>query len=243
LEQRIQLLEEYVNSPSPSAIIVIVVNAEKLDDRKKITKLLRKEAEVYEASLTDEKSLLRWIDNQLEPLQVKIEDEAALTLLHYARNSITLLVQEVNKMAMYVGRGGIIDNESVLLLSSKTIEDNIFELIDYVVQKNVSAAMLIFHDLLKLNEEPIKILSLLTSQFRLLYQVKDLSERGYGQHQIASHLKIHSYRVKLALQKVSLFTFEFLKNTIEELAEIDYSIKTGKIDKKLALELFILKFR
>ncbi|MFD1736634.1 DNA polymerase III subunit delta [Bacillus salitolerans] len=241
VEHRLELLEKYMASPSPTAIVVIVVYAEKLDERKKLTKLLRKEAEVLEASLSDEKSILQWLENEVNHFDVSITEEASHLLLQYVRNSITLLVHEINKMVMFVGRGGSIDAETVHLLSSKTIEDNIFELIENVMEKKIPEAMHIFQDLLKLNEEPIKIVSLLVSQFRLLYQVKDLSSRGYGQQQIATHLKIHPYRVKLALQKVTGFSFNYLKNNIDELANLDYSMKTGKVDKRLGVELFILK--
>ncbi|MBM6619234.1 DNA polymerase III subunit delta [Bacillus suaedaesalsae] len=241
VDHTISLFESYIQSPSPFTIFIVVVNAEKLDDRKKISKLLKKEAEVFEASIPDEKAMVQWLKNQAKEKNVSITDEAILLLLQYVRNSVTLCIQELNKMATYVGEAGSIDIETVRLLSSKTIEDNIFELVDCVTQGKVPEAMVIFQDLLKLNEEPIKILSLLAGQFRLLFQVKELSSKGYGQQQIASHLKIHPFRVKLAMQKVSQFSADSLLKAIHELAEMDYKIKTGQIDKKLAIELFILK--
>lgn len=241
VDHNLNLFETYIQSPSPFTIFIVVTNAEKLDERKKITKLLKKEAEVFEASIPDEKAMVQWIKAQTKEKQVSITDEAISLLLQYVRNSVTLCIQELNKMATYVGDEGTIDVDIVRLLSSKTIEDNIFELVDCVTQGRVPEAMVIFQDLLKLNEEPIKILSLLAAQFRLLFQVKELSSKGYGQQQIASHLKIHPFRVKLAMQKVSYFKAETLLKAIHELAEMDYKIKTGQIDKKLALELFILK--
>jgi DNA polymerase-3 subunit delta len=241
VEHNLQLFESYVVNPSPFTLFIIVVNAEKLDERKKISKLLKKEAEVFEASIPDEKSLKIWVQNQATEQNVSITDDAIMLLLQYVRNSITLCIQELRKMSSYVGENGTITNEIVHLLSSRTIEDNIFELVEYVTQGDVVQAMQIFQDLLKLNEEPIKILALLSSQYRLLFQVKELSRRGYGQQQIATHLKIHPFRVKLALQKVAQFLPESLLNSINELAELDYKIKTGQMDKKLGLELFILK--
>ncbi|WP_246940523.1 DNA polymerase III subunit delta [Bacillus pinisoli] len=241
IDHNLQLLEEYITSPSPNAILIFMVDAEKLDERKKVTKLLKKEAEVFEATMNDEKSLISWIHSEVKQLEVTIEEEAVGILIQYVRGTVTLLVQELHKMAMYVGKNGNITSEVVQLLSSRTIEDNIFELIDCVLSNKVPKAMEIYHDLLKLNEEPIKILSLLSSQFRLLYQVKDLSKRGYGQQQIATHLKIHPYRVKLAAQKATQFSNEYLTTSLNELAEMDYRIKSGQIDKKLAIELFILK--
>jgi DNA polymerase-3 subunit delta len=241
IDHNIQLLEEYITSPSPSAILIMVVDAEKLDERKKITKLIKKEAELFEAVMSDERSLVLWIQSEAKHLKVTITDDAIGLLIQYVRGTVTLLVQELNKMAMYVGEGGAITEEIVKLLSSRTIEDNIFELIDCVLSQKVSKAMEIYHDLLKLNEEPVKILSLLASQFRLLYQVKELSKQGYSQQQIANHLKIHPYRIKLASQKVTQFSHEYLLKSLNELAEMDYQIKSGQYEKKLALELFILK--
>ncbi|MBM7660770.1 DNA polymerase-3 subunit delta [Bacillus mesophilus] len=241
IDHNIQLLEEYIHSPSPTAIFILVVDAEKLDERKKITKLFKKEASLFEATMSDEKSLISWMQSEVKHLQVNITDDAVGLLLQYVRGTVTLLVQELNKMAMYVGPGGTITEDIVKLLSSRTIEDNIFELIDCVLSRKVSRALEIYHDLLKLNEEPIKILSLLSSQFRLLYQVKDLSKRGYSQQQIANHIKIHPYRVKLASQKATHYSNEYLLKSLDELAEMDYQIKSGQYEKKLALELFILK--
>ncbi len=241
IQHDLEALQAYILSPSPSAILVIIVHADKLDERKKITKLLKKETELIEAKVPDEKGLAEWILAEAKRNDVTITEDAAQLVLQYVRGSITLLVQELGKLSMYVGQKGIINKEVVQLLTSKTIEDNIFELIDCVIQKKVSQAMEIFQDLLKLNEEPIKILSLLSSQIRLLYHVKDMSHRGYGQQQIATILKIHPFRVKLALQKVAQFSNDYLLHSLDELAEMDYRIKTGRIDKKLALELFILK--
>ncbi|WP_456278221.1 DNA polymerase III subunit delta [Bacillus sp. AK128] len=241
IDHNLQLLEEYISSPSPTAVFVIVVDSEKLDERKKITKLLKKEAEVFEATLTDEKSLVTWIHSEAKQLKVGITDDAMGMLIQYVRGTVTLLVQELHKMALYVGEEGTITPEVVGLLSSRTVEDNIFELIDCVLSQNISKSLEIYHDLLKLNEEPIKILSLLSGQYRLLYQVKDFSRRGYSQQQIANHLKIHPYRVKLASQKATQFSNEYLLQSINALAEMDYQIKSGQQEKRLALELFILK--
>jgi DNA polymerase-3 subunit delta len=241
IDHNIPLFEAYLQSPSPFALFVVVIGSNKLDERKKVSKAIKKEAEVFEASIPDEKALRAWVQNQAKDRQVTITEEATGLLLQYVRNSITLCIQELSKMSTYVGENGTINEETVNLLSSRTIEDNIFELVDCVTQGRVAQAMQIFQDLLKLNEEPIKILALLSSQYRLLFQVKELSHRGYGQQQIATHLKIHPFRVKLAMQKVSQFTGDSLLRSINDLAEMDYQIKTGQIDKKLALELFILK--
>ncbi|MGW6167256.1 DNA polymerase III subunit delta, partial [Bacillus altitudinis] len=65
--------------------------------------------------------------------------------------------------------------------------------------------------------------------------------QGYGQKQIASNLKVHPFRVKLAMDQARLFSEEELKYIVKELSTIDYEMKTGKKDKQLLLELFLLR--
>ena len=75
-------------------------------------------------------------------------------------------------------------------LVAKSLEQNIFSLVDSVLQRNLKNTMMIYHDLMRQNEEPIKILSVMAGQVRLMYQVKELSRQGYSQQKIASVLKV-----------------------------------------------------
>ncbi|MGW6106074.1 DNA polymerase III subunit delta, partial [Bacillus subtilis] len=85
------------------------------------------------------------------------------------------------------------------------------------------------------------IMALISNQFRLILQTKYFAEQGYGQKQIASNLKVHPFRVKLAMDQARLFSEEELRSIIEQLAVMDYEMKTGKKDKQLLLELFLLQ--
>ena len=64
---------------------------------------------------------------------------------------------------------------------------------------------------------------------------------GYQQANIADTLKVHPYRVKLALQQVRRFELSRLERLYDELVENDYRMKTGQMDKELLFQLFILK--
>ena len=64
---------------------------------------------------------------------------------------------------------------------------------------------------------------------------------GYQQGNIASTLKVHPYRVKLAMQQVRKFDQKALAHLYDELIENDYLIKSGKIDKEFLFQLFVLK--
>ncbi len=241
VEHKLDKLEQYLNSPAPYTILLFVAPYEKLDERKKITKLLKKQSIVLEMNSLSEKDTIEWITEMAEQEVVYFSKEAIDELMVLTAGDLMILNQELKKISTYVGEGGQVTPDIIRLLVPRTLEQNIFELIDNVIHRRSSEALRIFYDLLKNNEEPIKILSLLVNQFRLILQVKELSGTGYGQQQIANTVKVHPFRVKLALQQAKLFNSDELAKILLELAEADYQMKTGKKDKQLVLELFLLK--
>ncbi|WP_249413979.1 DNA polymerase III subunit delta [Alteribacter keqinensis] len=240
-EHDLKKLEAYIQNPAPETVFIAVVPSEKLDERKKITKLFKKHGRVMEGKPFEEKELFSWLDEKAKEQNVTIDREAKGQLLMLTASNLMLISSELRKMAIYTGEGNTITKEVVDELVARSLEQNIFSLVDGVVKQNLDGAWRIFDDLLKQKEEPIKILSLLARQFRILYQVKQLSEQGYSQKQMASQLKLHPYAVKLAAGQAQRFEDRHLLTILDQLAETDFKIKTGQLDKKLAVELFLAK--
>ncbi len=241
LEQNVKVLEKYISEPSPFSTLVFIAPFEKLDERKKITKLLKKEAEVLEANALQGQDIRAWIASQGTDQRVQIESDAIDLLLELVGNNMLLLSQEIQKLLLYAGADSVISQEIVAQLVPKSAEQSVFSLVERVVQRDIAGAMRMLEELLVQQEEPIKILALLANQFRLLYQVKELQQRGYAQNQAASHLGVHPYRVKLAMGQAQRFSFQELRSIIDHLADADYDMKTGKLNKRLVLEIFLMR--
>ncbi|MGM0828424.1 MAG: DNA polymerase III subunit delta [Bacillota bacterium] len=241
VEHNIKRLEQYIQSPAPYTILVITANYEKLDERKKITKSLKKLAEVVVAKKLNEHELKSWVRERAASNSVQIDEDAIELLLTLAGTNLMMLTQELDKLSLYASDTNRIDVEVVERLTARSLEQNIFTLVDKVVHRRIDEALRIYYDLLKQNEEPLKILSILAGQFRLIYGTKELSRRGYGQQKIASYLKVHPFRVKLAAGQAKHFNDKQLAHIIELLSQGDYEIKTGKIKKELMIEMFLFK--
>jgi len=97
-----------------------------------------------------------------------------------------------------------------------------------------------YNELLSLGVEPLKILTTLASQIRLIYQVKVLSKRRYSNEEIAKELECHPYRVIKTKELIYDYTFDDLVKNLVKLNEMDLKIKKGEILPSLAIELFIL---
>ncbi len=214
--------------PAPYSVFVLLAPYEKLDERKKLTKLLKKHAHMVEAKELNGRETADFIAGLAKSEGKLIEREAAEELVILCNASLSAIAQEVKKLSTYIGDRDSITLEDVKKLVARGLEQNIFELINKVVNRKRTEALQIFYDLLKQNEEPIKMMALIANQFRLLMQTKYFSQQGYGQKQIASNLKVHPFRVKLAIDQARLFSEEELKSIIEHLAVMDYEMKTGK---------------
>lgn len=237
LEQNTTLLEEYCMHCNPNTILIFTVLNEKLDERKKIVKTLKKYATVK--SFNKNESNFHQIVKELFSGYEISSSDIDFFILRVGKD-LHLLESEIEKMKMYVFDTKRVTRDDILNVTSKNIDLDIFGLIENIVSKNKEAAMETYSEMLKRNEEPIKIIIMLANQFRIMYQSKILSQKGYTEGDIASALAIHPYRIKLALQKGKGFSNELLLSYIEKLADLDANIKLGTIDKNLGLELFIL---
>lgn len=241
VEHDLKRLEKYLSDPAPYTVMVFIADYEKLDERKKITKLLKKNAEVFEAKPLNEPQLKSWIKERAIFHHAEIEEPAVDILLFMAGNDLMVLNEELSKLSLNVGEKGLITEETVKSLISRSLEQNVFALTESFINKESEETFRIYYDLMKQNEEPIKILSLIAGQFRLIYQVKELTGRGYSQKHAAGLLKVHPYRVKLAAGHAASFSNDELKKIIDLIAECDLKLKTGGLDRSVAVELLLMQ--
>ncbi|TDL34484.1 DNA polymerase III subunit delta [Jeotgalibacillus sp. S-D1] len=242
-DQNLNSLETYLASPAPYTILVFIAPYEKLDERKKITKLLKKHSTVLEAKKLKEHDIRTWVKQRVNQTGVQIEDEAVSRVIELAGTNLFLLSGEIDKLALYALETSLITVEMVDQLTARSIEQNVFDLIDRAVHNKIDEALRLYYDLLKQKEEPLKILALLAGQFRLIYQVKNLTAKGYGQQQIAAQLKVHPFRVKLASKHAQVFTNPKLSSIMLALAESDLEMKSSGFKKEMSIELFLTKLQ
>ncbi|MBS7021088.1 MAG: DNA polymerase III subunit delta [Firmicutes bacterium] len=236
IEQPIELLEAYLEHPNPSTIMIFVVPNEKMDERKKIVKLLKKKATVKECNGIQ--NMNHYLNQLFDGYVISTPD--MLFFKERVGSDIAMLAQEAEKLKMATIDTKKIDRDCILSITTKTIDLDIFALIEAIVSKEKAKALEMFDEMVKHGEEPIMIIIMLANQFRIIYQAKELYQKGYTEKDIASTLSIHPFRIKKALEKGRMFESEMILTYLNQLADLDYQIKSGQMDKKLGLELFFL---
>ena len=241
VEHRVERLLDYMKSPVDYAVIIFVVDTDKLDERKKIVKALKDNQSAIPFLPLSVEELTKWMTQRAEKWRVTFGNGAIEKFILYTGAQLQLITTELEKLSLFIGPDGCITEELVGQLVVRSAEQNVFILMDEIVKQRLGNALSILHDLLKQREEPIKILLLIARQFRIMLQIKELEHQGYSQQQIASSIGAHPYAVKLASEQGRSYTLARLSGLLSQLGELDYQMKSGKVDKALGLELFILE--
>ncbi len=242
IDQNIDDFLEYLKHPEKSTVMVIFAPYDKLDSRKKITKALKKVAVTVEIGSLREREIKQLVTDKITSEGFKINQDALDRMVELTGGKLTSMMSDLPKLFLYNNDTKVIDIDSVNGLVSRSMEQNVFDLVNSVLKKNAKQSMDIYHQLLLENDEPIRINAVLIQQFRLLLQVMILQKHGYSQGNLASTLKVHPYRVKLAMQTVRKFSYGQLRDAYVGLVDTERQMKSTRRPPELLFELFVLKF-
>lgn len=235
-DQLIEFLEKY----DGDNLIIFEVYQNKLDERKKLTKALKKNGQLKKVEQMSEEEIKKWIQSKLNENYKDIKQDALNLFIELTGVNFNIVSQELDKLMLFLGDRPTINKDDVHQVINRSLEQNVFLLTEYIQKRQKNKAIQLVKDLINMKEEPIKLLALITSNYRLYYQCKILNQKGYSGQQIAKTVNVHPYRVKLALGQVRHYQLEDLLNIINSCAETDYKLKSSYMDKHLILELFIL---
>ncbi len=234
--QNIDLLNQYFQNINNNTLLFFIVNKDSIDKRKKIVSELKKVGIIKEFTTLSNQS--DYIKTLFEPYQLSSSD---LTYFQErVGNDLATIEQEIQKLKSYKADDYKITKQDIMDVTCKNVDTDIFNLIDHIITGNKAKALESYTMMIQLGEEPIKIVIMLANQFRIMYQSKQMFKKGYSEKDISTRLNIHPYRIKLALQKSHNFDEELLLDYLKKLSNLDYEMKSGKIDKNIGLELFIL---
>lgn len=244
-DEDLKQFESYLEMPSESTKLVILAEG-KLDSKRRLVKLLKREAQIVEAATPKDQELKRFFASQAQELGLKFVGDALDQLLLKSGYDFGELQKNLALLQAYK-EDGQITLEDVEEAVPKTLQDNIFDLTQMILKRQIDQASNLVKDLRLQGEDEIKLIAIMLGQFRLFTQVKILSEEGQTESQIVTSLsdlsgrKINPYQVKFALRDSRRLSLSFLKQAMITFIETDYAIKSGQYKKDYLFDLALLK--
>lgn len=215
---------------------------EEIDKRGKMFKEVKKKGRIVELSMQDEQTLVRWVAGQVKKEGKSVTEATVRYLITKVGKNMEGLQNELEKLFAYTLDRSVLEVSDVDAVCTTEITNQIFDMVNAVAEKRQRQALDYYYDLLALKEPPMRILFLMTRQFRILLEVKELMQKGYGRKDISEKAKVPPFTVNKYEQQARAFSKTKLKEIIEAGADIEEDVKTGRLTDVLAVELFIVKY-
>lgn len=244
-DDELKQFEAYLENPVETTRLVILAPG-KLDSKRRLVKLLKRDGLILEANPLKEADLKHYFQKEVCRIGLQMD----VDVFHYLLGKSNFDFAEVSKnlafLQSYKGQEPIFlaDIDAAI---PKTLQDNIFDLTQLVLQSKMDQARNLVRDLRLQGEEEIKLIAIMLTQFRTYLQVQILQAQGRGEQQIVAELseimgrKVNPFQVKYALRDSRHLSIGFLKKAIKLLIETDFQMKTGQFDKEYLFDLALLK--
>lgn len=244
-DDELKSFEEYFDNPSPTTKLIIFAEG-KLDSKRRLVKLLKRDAKVFDAVEAKEQELRQYFQKWSQKQGLQFANNSFENLLIKSGFQFSAIQKNLLFLQSYK-EDSVIEEEDIVNAIPKTLQDNIFDLTQFILTKKMDQARDLVRDLTLQGEDEIKLIAVMLGQFRTFTQVKILAESGQTESQIASSLggylgrNPNPYQIKFALRDARGLSLSFLKQAISYLIETDYQIKTGLYEKGFLFEKALLQ--
>ena len=244
-DDELKSFEDYLENPLPSSKLVIFAEG-KLDSKRRLVKLLKRDATVFEAIEPKEQEIRAYFQKWAQELGLTFAGKSFEELLIKSGFQFSEIQKNLLFLQAYKDNGDITE-EDIVEAIPKTLQDNIFDLTQLILTKKIDQARDLVKDLTLQGEDEIKLIAIMLGQFRLYTQVKILQESGRTESQMVSSLghylgrNPNPYQIKFALRDTRGLSLNFLQDSIRYLIQADYQIKTGVYEKGYLFEKALLQ--
>ena len=230
-ERIIEILKEKNNND-----YLILWEDHKIKSNTKYYKFFKENKAVEEIDLPNKRTFFSWLRKELDENNLKIDQSVIKELAERTNYDPERCSNEIKKFKLN-NPDSIIRKEDIESLTADTLEEDIWKLIDAINLEDKVRSINILEKLSKQFVDVNYITSMLARNLRLITLTKYLSDENKQYREIASTLKIPPFTVPSLIRSSSKYSDEKIKKIYMKLSNLDYQIKTGRIDGNLGLTL------
>ncbi|MBN1393210.1 MAG: DNA polymerase III subunit delta [Sedimentisphaerales bacterium] len=235
-----EILEKYFESPCPTGILIITVSS--WDTRTRLAKKLPAIGKLIEVESPKAPELKRLLIAYAQDTYGKRLDYGTADLLvETSGDDITRLKTEIDKLATYAADEKAITAEHVEALVGYNRMYNAFAVIDACLAKKPAEAVKQLRKMFAEDKNAdYTTVGAFAYHFRNLFTAKKLIQEGYNEYEAAGRARIF-YNKESKLAQLRRLSIKQIGDQLKGLAEIDYAIKRGQAQPRIAIEQFVLK--
>lgn len=170
----------------------------------------------------------------------ELSRQNAAYILLLCGKDLHTLYNEMDKLFAYVQQGEI-TQEIIDKIIVKNMETTVFILSKAIISRKYDEAYKLLDQLFYQNEDPIAILSVLSSSYIDMYRMKSAVQSGQDAKEVMKSFeyKGKEFRLKNAERDGKRFSIEMLRNSLLSILETDINLKSSRTNKRVLMEKLI----
>lgn len=221
----------------PDSTVLVLVDGS-VKNKNPLLKELLPQAKVKTFPLLRNEKLQQWIQRRVKQEGGNISPRAVDLLARLVGSNLWVMTGEVSKLVLFASGRRIIEEDDVRAVVGYTQQANIFNMVDAVLESRAGQAQQAIQQLLQAGMAPPYLLFMLARQARMLVLVKEFIKDGKSEFEIQNRLGLTSdFAWRKTAEQASRYSLERLRELYHRLLETDISIKTGKYEPELALNI------
>lgn len=234
-----ELADYFAEVPESTRFLFV---EKEVDKRSRLYKALTKMGNAVEFKQQTDEILSRWVGSRIKKEGKNITRDAYNLFIQKTGTDMENIDKELEKLICYCLDKEIIEPADVEAVTTEQISNKIFEMVDAISTHQQKKALELYYDLLALKEAPMRILFLITRQFQILLTVKIMTNKGFGNKDIASKAGCPEWAVKKYQSQARSYSVDQLRGALEQGGSYEEAVKTGKMNDQMAVELFLVEY-
>jgi DNA polymerase-3 subunit delta len=220
--------------------LIFLVDGKKVLDKPALLKAVVDVAEVIRLEPKKPEDLKAWIDRQLAKAELRLAGPLKEVLYERMTHDPEVAYQEMKKLLLYTYETRTIDLETLEQLITPVLDEDVFKIINQMLEGKKEKAFKTIEALLSAKTDALGILTAMIHKFRELALTQAFLKEKINKDDLASTLKVSPGRAYYMIKNAQMVPASQVQQELERLSGYDQAIKTGQMDKNLALELFVL---
>lgn len=238
VENEIDILLKYIKNPIYETDLIFYSLDNNHNSKLKTYKEISKNAQVLKYDSYDSKNFDSYLNQQINKYGLQIDHDAINHLNSLCKKNATLLEQNLIILSNYPGK---INIDVVNSLCTTSDENNAFDFINALTNKDISKAIFIERKMLSNNDSAMQIVGLLAAQLRFLYQLAYYSFVGKNSNEIMELTGCSYGRYLNSMKTLSKINLNQIINLLAKLSDFEIKCKTdNSLSDNMRFELFIL---
>ncbi len=239
---REKLANIFCDIPDYCTVVILYESVEWKPDKrlKKLWDAIAKHGTVVEFARQEQRELINWVTRHFAAGKKQITPDLCSYLIDLTGGTMTALAGEISKICAY-SEADRITRSDIDAVTEPVLDAVIFQMTNLMAQGKYPAALAKLQQLLKMQEEPIKLLGGIGRQFRQIGTARTLLDHGKGIADVMRLFNMKEYPAKMLLDSARRFTPRFCKEASRLILEADYGMKTSLDEPERLLEVLVME--